>query len=214
MGAAGRAARMAPRPYDEAAAPAAAAALAAVRDRDLDELSAAALRAVEAGGVTFAALQGDTSFHLDPVPRVIEAADWEPLEAGLAQRVRALDRFAADAYGAREIVAAGGGPGRGVESAGGREPAAPGGRPAGGAREIVAAGVVPERVIESAECREPSAQGVRPAGDAWVGIAGIDVVRAPDGTWLVVEDNLRTPSGIAYSVAARLLTLGLLEVGP
>ena len=82
----------------------------------------------------------------------------------------------------------------------------------------MAAGVVPARVLDSSEYSEPGARGVRPAGDAWVGIAGIDVVRDPDGTFLVLEDNLRTPSGIAYAVAARLVTLGLLEpddaVGP
>jgi carboxylate-amine ligase len=135
---------------------------------------------VVAGGVTFSSADGEPDFHLDPVPRVIAAADWAPLAAGLTQRVRALDRFAADAYGERAIVAA---------------------------------GVIPERVLDSSVYAEPGARGVRPAGDAWVGIAGIDVVRAPDGRFLVLEDNLRTPSGIAYAVAARLVTLGLLDPG-
>src|SRR4051794_28340128 len=93
-------------PFDESAAPAAAAALAAIHARDLRELAAGAREAVVAGGVTFSS-QGDPDFHLDPVPRVIAAEDWAPLEAGLAQRVRALDQFAADAYGERAIVAEG-----------------------------------------------------------------------------------------------------------
>ena len=38
---------------------------------------------------------------------MITAAEWEPLERGLAQRTIALNRFLADAYGPREIVAAG-----------------------------------------------------------------------------------------------------------
>jgi uncharacterized circularly permuted ATP-grasp superfamily protein len=156
-------------------------ALDAVRAVAPGELEAGVARAVEAGGVSFFSVGGDASFHLDPVPRVIAGEEWEPLAAGLAQRVRALDRFAADAYGAREIVAA---------------------------------GVVPERVLDSGEGREPRVHGVRPRGDAWVGIAGIDIVRAPDGTWLVLEDNLRTPSGIAFAVATRLVTLGLLDVPP
>jgi carboxylate-amine ligase len=164
-------------PFDESAAPAAAAALDAVRAHDLQELAAAARAAVVAGAVTFSS-DGDPDFHLDPVPRVIAAEDWAPLEAGLAQRVRALDRFAADANGEREIVAA---------------------------------GVVPARVIDSCEYLEPGARGVRPAGECWVGVAGIDVVRDPAGMFLVLEDNLRTPSGIAYAVAARLVTLGLLD---
>src|SRR4051812_30037247 len=94
-------------PYDESAAPAAAAALAAVRARDLRELTAGARAAVVEGGVTFSSLSGEPDFHMDPVPRVIPAGEWAVLEAGLAQRVRALDRFAADAYGDRAIVAAG-----------------------------------------------------------------------------------------------------------
>jgi carboxylate-amine ligase len=123
-------------------------------------------------------MDGEPDFHLDPVPRVIAGDDWAELERGLAQRVRALDRFAADAYGERAIVTA---------------------------------GVVPERVLDSSDYAEPAARGVRPAGDAWVGVAGIDIVRDPDGAFLVLEDNLRTPSGIAYAAAARLVTLGLLR---
>jgi len=166
-------------PYDEGASPAAVAALDAVRAAGPDALVAGARRLTALGEVTFSSVDGESSFHLDPVPRVIEGTEWDRLAAGLAQRVRALDRFAADVYGAREIVAA---------------------------------GVMPERVITSAEGYEPRADGVRPVGDAWVGIAGIDIVRAPDGRWLVLEDNVRTPSGIAFAVAARLVTLGLLDV--
>ncbi len=70
-----------------------------------------------------------------------------------------------------------------------------------GERRIVRDGVVPERVIDTIEMREPTLQGLRLP--RWVGIAGLDVVRAPDGRFLVLEDNLRTPSGMAYAVAAR-----------
>ena len=135
-------------------------------------LAAAARRAV--ADVTFGA-DGDERFHLDPVPRVIGAAEWEPLAAGLAQRVRALDRWCADVYGERRIV-----------------------------RD----GVVPERVIETIETYEPQLQGLELP--CWVGIAGLDVVRAPDGRFLVLEDNLRTPSGLAYTVEARRATERLL----
>ena len=123
-------------------------------------------------GITF----GGGQFHLDAVPRVIAASDWERLEAGLLQRVRALDAWCADVYGERRIV-----------------------------RE----GVVPERVIDTIDTLEPAVCGTRL--DRWVAIAGLDVVRAPDGRFLVLEDNLRTPSGMAYAVAARVTTLMLLE---
>src|SRR3712207_8856314 len=36
-----------------------------------------------------------------------------------------------------------------------------------------------------------------------VGVAGLDVVRLPSGEFQVLEDNLRTPSGLAYAIAAR-----------
>jgi uncharacterized circularly permuted ATP-grasp superfamily protein len=70
-----------------------------------------------------------------------------------------------------------------------------------GERRIVRDGVVPARVIETIDTLEPRLRGL--TLPLWVGIAGLDVVRAPDGRFLVLEDNLRTPSGMAYAVAAR-----------
>ncbi len=141
---------------------------------------AAALQAVRgelrARGVTFSAVNGDSDFLVDPVPRVLTAAEWEPLERGLAQRVIALNRFLADAYGAREIVAA---------------------------------GVMEERVIETAERYEPALRGFDPP--VWIGVAGLDLVRDPSGRFLVLEDNLTTPSGFGYAVAARDAVLAALE---
>jgi len=133
--------------------------------REPGALADAVRAAVE--DITFGA-KGDERFHLDPVPRLIAGADWATLEAGLAQRVRALDAWCADVYGDRRIV-----------------------------RD----GVVPARVIETTDTLEPSLQGLRLP--LWVGIAGLDLVRAPDGRFLVLEDNLRTPSGMAYAIAAR-----------
>jgi uncharacterized circularly permuted ATP-grasp superfamily protein len=84
---------------------------AAALDPVVERGPAAALQAVRdelrARGVRFASANGDAEFLVDPVPRVIAAEEWERLERGLAQRVSALNRFLADAYGAREIVAAG-----------------------------------------------------------------------------------------------------------
>ena len=71
-------------------------------------------------------------------------------------------------------------------------------------RRIVDAGVVPAYVIDSAEYHEPALAGHDLSGG--VCIAGLDIVRDGDGRFLVLEDNVRTPSGIAYVVAARELT--------
>ena len=72
-----------------------------------------------------------------------------------------------------------------------------------GERRIVAEGVVPERVIDTAEHYEPALRGHEPPGGQWVGIAGLDLARGADGAFRVLEDNLMTPSGFAYAVAAR-----------
>jgi uncharacterized circularly permuted ATP-grasp superfamily protein len=68
-------------------------------------------------------------------------------------------------------------------------------------RAIVAAGIVPERVIETADHLEPDLVGRAPTRFGWV--AGLDLVRDGDGALMVLEDNMRTPSGIAYALAAR-----------
>ena len=81
-----------------------------------------------------------------------------------------------------------------------------------GARRIVQAGVVPARVIETAEHYEPGMRGVEPRDGVWVGIAGLDLVREPNGEFVVLEDNLMTPSGFAYAVGARDAVAGALEV--
>jgi uncharacterized circularly permuted ATP-grasp superfamily protein len=70
-----------------------------------------------------------------------------------------------------------------------------------GERSIVSAGVLPARVIETAEYLEPDLEGLPPASPGWV--AGLDLVRGEDGRLRVLEDNFRTPSGIAYAIAAR-----------
>ena len=64
----------------------------------------------------------DDEFHVDPVPRILPAEEWGPLERGIAQRARALNRFIADAYGEQEIFEAGIVPRRLLETSAGYEP--------------------------------------------------------------------------------------------
>jgi uncharacterized circularly permuted ATP-grasp superfamily protein len=70
-----------------------------------------------------------------------------------------------------------------------------------GERAIVAAGALPARVVETADHFEPDLVGSPWRQAGW--IAGLDLVRDRDGALMVLEDNLRTPSGIAYAFAAR-----------
>jgi uncharacterized circularly permuted ATP-grasp superfamily protein len=72
-----------------------------------------------------------------------------------------------------------------------------------GERRIMRAGIVPERVLEGAEHHEPLLDGAGGGVRTWITVAGLDIVRDSDGSFKVLEDNLRTPSGIAYAVATR-----------
>jgi uncharacterized circularly permuted ATP-grasp superfamily protein len=81
-----------------------------------------------------------------------------------------------------------------------------------GERRIVIAGRVPWAAIETSEFFEPRLAQLPPASGRWIGIAGLDLVRDGDGPFMVLEDNVRTPSGIAYAVAAREALSGHLSV--
>jgi uncharacterized circularly permuted ATP-grasp superfamily protein len=74
-----------------------------------------------------------------------------------------------------------------------------------GERRIVTAGRVPFSAIESAEFFEPRMASLPPVSGRWITVTGLDLVRDgdEDGPFVVLEDNVRTPSGIAYAMAAR-----------
>ncbi len=57
-------------------------------------------------------------------------------------------------------------------------------------------------------------RGLKPPGNVWIGVAGLDLVRDADGEWLVLEDNVRTPSGFAYLHATRRALLEHIDVPP
>ena len=63
-------------------------------------------RRLIARGVTFAAAPGGM-FALDPVPRVITEEEWSELQAGIGQRLLAMEAFVADAYGEGRVFEAG-----------------------------------------------------------------------------------------------------------
>jgi len=72
-----------------------------------------------------------------------------------------------------------------------------------GERRIFAAGRVPFSAVASADYFEPRMTQIQPASGRWIVVAGLDLVRDGEGPFAVLEDNVRTPSGIAYAVAAR-----------
>ena len=102
--------------------------------------------------------------------------EWEFLNKGLVQRVKALNAFLADAYGAREICRA---------------------------------GVIPEaQILMNAEF-VAMAQGLALPGGVHAHIAGIDLVRVGEKDFYVLEDNVRTPSGVSYVLENREVMMRL-----
>ena len=72
-----------------------------------------------------------------------------------------------------------------------------------GPGEILADGVVPAPPGRELVALPPRVAGLEPAGGVRVHVAGIDLVRDADGPFRVLEDNLRTPSGISYVIENR-----------
>jgi uncharacterized circularly permuted ATP-grasp superfamily protein len=65
--------------------------------------------------------------------------------------------------------------------------------------------VIPEHVILSGDGFRKECKGFRPPHDIWVQISGIDLIRGSDGEYCILEDNLRTPSGVSYVLENRNL---------
>ncbi|WP_442975115.1 circularly permuted type 2 ATP-grasp protein, partial [Salmonella enterica] len=114
------------------------------------------------------------------LPRILPAPEWREMEKGLKQRVNALNRFIHDVYHDQEIIKA---------------------------------GIVPgEQVFKNAQFR-PEMMGVDVPGNVYSQIAGIDIVRAANadgsGSYYVLEDNLRVPSGVSYMLENRKMMMRL-----
>jgi carboxylate-amine ligase len=72
-----------------------------------------------------------------------------------------------------------------------------------GARACFADRVVPADVLDGCPFHEPALDGLENPPTARIAIAGMDLVRGATGELMVLEDNCRTPSGLAYALAAR-----------
>lgn len=75
-----------------------------------------------------------------------------------------------------------------------------------GEQRILAAGIVPAELVLGAAGYGPMLRGIKPPGGVRIHISGVDLIRDPQGTWRVLEDNLRTPSGVSYVVENRLIS--------
>ena len=76
-------------------------------------------------------------------------------------------------------------------------------------QNIVKAGVIPlERIVGNAQYR-PEMVGMNVPAGIYSHIAGIDLVRAGEGEYYVLEDNLRVPSGVSYMLENRKMMMRL-----
>ncbi len=72
-----------------------------------------------------------------------------------------------------------------------------------GKKQIILDGVVPEDFVFAGSGYLPQCEGITPPKGIYSHISGIDLVQAKDGSWFILEDNLRIPSGASYPLIAR-----------
>src|SRR6202046_4628034 len=72
------------------------------------------------------------------------------------------------------------------------------------AHEIGRAGIVPWSLIVSRPSFARPVHGIRAPGGVYCHVSGCDLVRGGDERWWVLEDSVRTPSGISYVLENRL----------
>ncbi len=127
-------------------------------------------------GITFTvyseAAAIDRILPFDCLPRIVTAAEWKHIEAGVKQRVQAINAFLHDIYHERRIIQA---------------------------------GVIPAALVLGNANYRPEMEGFPIRFGTYVHICGIDIVRDRHGTFCVLEDNARTPSGVSYVVENRHL---------
>jgi uncharacterized circularly permuted ATP-grasp superfamily protein len=150
--------------------------LSKLGDDAIRQRKAAADLAVQTMGITFTVYSQkeggsiDRAWPFDIIPRVIPKSEWNRVEEGLRQRVKALNLFIDDIYHQQKIVKD---------------------------------KVFPADVLAKSRNFRPQCVGIDPPLGIWAHICGSDLVRDKDGTFYVLEDNLRVPSGVSYMLENR-----------
>src|SRR6478752_7043122 len=70
-------------------------------------------------------------------------------------------------------------------------------------RRILRDGIIPGEVIYTCRHFRRQMTDVKVPRDAYVNVMGTDLIRLPDGQFVVLEDNLRVPSGVSYMLSSR-----------
>jgi uncharacterized circularly permuted ATP-grasp superfamily protein len=73
-------------------------------------------------------------------------------------------------------------------------------------QRILKDGVVPRELIESSACFLQPCVGLKPPQGIWCHITGTDLIKGDAGQFMVLEDNLRCPSGVSYMLENRELS--------
>ncbi len=127
-------------------------------------------------GITFTVYSDkdaiDRILPFDVIPRIITPSEWNQIESGVVQRVRALNLFLWDVYHDQKILKD---------------------------------GVVPRDLVLGNPNYRPEMAGLDPPCGTYIHINGTDIVRDSQGTFRVLEDNGRSPSGVSYVVENRHL---------
>lgn len=125
-------------------------------------------------GITFTVYSSgegiEKIFPFDIIPRIIEAAEWDYIEKGIKQRLKALNIFLRDVYHEQFIIKD---------------------------------GIVPASLIYTCPNFLREMVNVDVPYNIYSHISGIDLIRDYDGSYYVLEDNLRTPSGVSYMLENR-----------
>src|SRR3954470_13479670 len=128
-------------------------------------------------GITFTVYADNAGieriFPFDIIPRIITGAEWQQIEAGIKQRLHALNLFLKDIYNSQQILKD---------------------------------KIIPANLIASCPHYTREVYGIQVPYDIYVHISGIDLIRGNNGDFYILEDNLRTPSGVSYMLENREVT--------
>lgn len=144
---------------------------------ELNKKEELAKRLFMSQGITFTVYSSgegiEKIFPFDIIPRIITAAEWDFIERGIKQRLKALNLFLKDIYSTQFILKD---------------------------------GVVPADMVYSCPHYLREMHNFPVPHDIYVHISGIDLIRNKDGSFYILEDNLRTPSGVSYMLENREIT--------
>ena len=154
--------------------------VSAIEDLTIDQMNhkdELAKKLFMSQGITFTVYSSgegiEKIFPFDIIPRIIKADEWNHIETGIKQRLKALNIFLKDIYHQQFIIKD---------------------------------GIIPGKLIYSCPNFLREMMNVDVPFDIYTHIAGIDLIRDDKGEFYVLEDNLRTPSGVSYMLENRGIT--------